>query len=316
MTHDTREARFRVMGTDAHCIIVGGDAAALNACEKHLRAIERRWSRFLPDSELMRMNSHPKVPVVVSPDTFDAVQMAVRAWEYTDGIFDPTTYDALIAAGYDRSFTEFDADAVLPANDGAARPTPTPAAIEFDSVVRSITLPAGVHVDLGGIGKGLAADLVVRALLADGVAGACINLGGDLCALGTPPDDSGWIVELTLPSPNALGGPTEIAIPHGAVATSSTQVRRWQRSDGAAHHLIDPRTGLPSVSDIVIATVLALDAWWAETCAKAIVVTGTLDLAQRHGNAGLVVRTDNSVETFGDFDRYLISPDSHAPLNQ
>lgn len=316
MTHDSREARFRVMGTDAHCIIVGGETDALDACEAHLRAIELRWSRFLPDSELMRMNSHPGVPVVVSPDTFSAVQLAVQAWEYTDGVFDPTTYDALIAAGYDRSFTEFDATTVITVDDAPAQPAPTPAAIVFDPVVRAITLPAGVHVDLGGIGKGLAADLVVRALLANGVSGACVNLGGDLCALGTPPDASGWIVELTLPTPDALGGATEIAIPHGAVATSSTQVRRWQRTDGDAHHLIDPRTGGPASSDIAVATVLALDAWWAETCAKAIIVTGALDVALRNGNAGLIVRTDNTVETFGDFDRYLISPDSHAPLNQ
>jgi thiamine biosynthesis lipoprotein len=178
-------------------------------------------------------------------------------------------------------------------------------------LVHAITLPPGVHLDLGGIGKGLAADFVARALVHDGAAGACINLGGDLCAFGTPSDNTGWIVELTLPAPDALGGRNHIAIPHGAVATSSTQIHRWSGPNGEAHHLIDPHTGQPATSDIQIATVLAMDAWWAETCAKTLIITGTIALAEQHGNAGLIVWTDGSVQTFGGFEQYLISTDSH-----
>ena len=111
-TDSTAELEFRVMGTDAHVIVVGSDArharrAALVARDR-LHELEARWSRFLPDSEVSRLNAASGVPVVVSSDTLGLVERAVEGWRRTHGSFDPTVLDALVAQGYDRDFGAID----------------------------------------------------------------------------------------------------------------------------------------------------------------------------------------------------------------
>src|SRR5205814_4638480 len=132
-------------------------------------------------------------------------------------------------AGYDRSFDELG-----PAGGDTTSPLAAGAAgIEIDG--DRVRLPAGVGFDPGGIGKGLAADLVVAEALAAGAAGACVNLGGDLRVAGEPPDDpstdspptgsAAWTVAVEHPAstdPLALLG-----LHDGAAATSTTLRRRW-----------------------------------------------------------------------------------------
>jgi len=196
-------ARFRAMGTDVEVLVlvdadaaVDVDVAAKRAGELAAGAVERleaRWSRFRPESELTRVNTAGGAPVVVSSDTFALVARAVDAWRSTGGRYDPSVLAALEAAGYDRSFDalvrEADADADADA-DAAPVAAPGCAGVVLDPQVRSVRLPAGVTIDLGGIGKGYAADLVSDELLAEPGArwrGVVVNLGGDLRARGAAP---------------------------------------------------------------------------------------------------------------------------------
>ena len=184
------------MGTRAHIVITADpslETALLALAESELTLMERRWSRFLPTSELCRLNAAAGKPVIVSADTFSVITSAVEAWQHTNGCFDPTVHDALCALGYDRSFGE------LPEENeraGTSAPTPGCAGIELDPALHAVRLPVGVHLDLGGIGKGAAADLVVSRLLAAGADGACVNLGGDIRVEGRAPTTAGWIIEL------------------------------------------------------------------------------------------------------------------------
>ena len=121
------------------------------------------------------------------------MERAVSAWQVTRGRFDPTVLTALENAGYDRTFEAVDRDRMEPV--GPARPAPGCALIELDRLVRAVRLPAGVRLDLGGIGKGYAADLVATELHRAGAAGVCVNLGGDLRVVGEPPDEApAWVV--------------------------------------------------------------------------------------------------------------------------
>src|SRR5439155_18637591 len=140
---------------------------------------EAKWSRFRATSELCRLNDAAGAPVVVSPDTFALIARAVDAWRDTGGRYDPTVLAALEAAGYDRDF-----DAVArtgaPAT-GERAPAPGCAEVEFDPMVSAVRLPHGVALDLGGIGKGAAADAVSAELFdaaLPGVRGVLVNLGG------------------------------------------------------------------------------------------------------------------------------------------
>ena len=268
------EDRFRAMGSDIHLIVVGGTTDLLTLAHDHIGHLERRWSRFLPDSEISLLNAAVGQPVVVTDDTYLLVERAVEAWRLTGGGFDPTMLDALRRAGYDRSFDELAVGGGRGSLPGAvprlAITRPGPTDIVFDA--GSIMLPEGMGFDPGGIGKGLAADLVSAVLIEAGAAGVCLNVGGDLRVRGASPTGAGWTLAIEHPwctVPIALVGVWD-----GAVATSSVLRRVWNVGGETRHHLIDPATGEPSTSDLALASVIAGDAWVAEVLAKAVLLRG------------------------------------------
>jgi thiamine biosynthesis lipoprotein len=284
------DARVRVMATDVHIAVVGGDDRVLRLAEARLRELESRWSRFLPTSEVSALNRHRGAPVLVSDDTVELIDRSLDAWQRTAGRFDPTVGAAIHALGYDRDFTQVET-AVAVAGPSAAAPGMH--GVVVDHAIGAVTLPPGVRFDPGGIGKGFAADLTVETLLDAGVRGALVNVGGDLRAAGEPPSAEGWVV--TTPDPTVPG--TELlrlALPAGAVATSSCLGRRWQTTAGEVHHLVDPRTGRPVGTDVVAVTVVAGEAWWAEALTKLLVIDGPLALASLEGAHGIVVTADGT----------------------
>ena len=311
----TPPARFRAMGTDVEVLAVGADATAMatlgELASDALEAREARWSRFRPTSELCRLNDAGGAPVVVSAGTFSLIARAVDAWRDTGGRYDPTVLAALEAAGYDRDFDAVartgagrDFDAV----SAAVAATPGCGDVELDDVVRAVRLPRNVTLDLGGIGKGAAADEVSAELLGagvPGVTGVLVNLGGDLRARGEAPAPHGWVVEVD--DPLATGRTGLLAFVEGAIATSTKLRRNWTRGDHTLHHLIDPRTGVPAESGLASVTVVAGEAWRAEVLAKAAFVAGADDgraLIERAGATGLLVADDGAVLELEGLDRF------------
>ncbi|HZP31466.1 MAG TPA: FAD:protein FMN transferase [Acidimicrobiia bacterium] len=293
-TAERTETRFRAMGTTVEIVVVGGPRDLPARGRTAIDDLESRWSRFRPSSEISRLNDASGRPVVVSRTTFDAIARAVEAWYATNGRYDPTVLDAVRAAGYDRDFS------AVP-RTGPALAAPVPAAgcggIELDRTVRSVRLPRGVTLDLGGIGKGLAADLVAYALVEAGADGALVNVGGDARVLGTPPRPEGWIVGFE--NPLAMGDLGYARLAGGAVCTSTRTKRKWTRGGVPQHHLIDPATGAPSWSGLASVTVLSSEAWWAEILAKAAFVAGPRTgraLLASHGVTGLLVHDDGRVD--------------------
>jgi thiamine biosynthesis lipoprotein len=303
-------ARFRAMGTDVEVLALGaGDDAmrslgALAAVE--LEAREARWSRFRATSEVCRLNAATGAPVVVSDDTFTLIERAVAAWRDTDGRYDPTILAALEVAGYDRDF-----DAVARAGDATALPhidVPGCRDVELDELVHAVRLPPGVTLDLGGIGKGAAADDVSAVLFAagvPGVVGVVVNLGGDLRARGDAPAPHGWVVAVDDPYDTGYAG--LLALGEGAIATSTKLRRRWTRGERTFHHLIDPRTGAPAESGLASVTVVAGEAWQAEVLAKAAFVAGPDDgraLIEGAGATGLLVTDAGDVVELDGLGRF------------
>jgi thiamine biosynthesis lipoprotein len=251
------------MGTLGHVVLLGAGAPPIEHVLGQLDALESTWSRFRPDAELTRLGHGGGRPTLVSQPTTMLLERCVAAWERTGGLFDPTVLQAVRAAGYDRSFDD------LPplGTRGATGPSSGCAGIEVDPRLDLVRLPAGVAVDPGGIGKGLAADLVATAAVEMGADAAMVSLGGDLRVAGDPPPE-GWEIELD----HHVTAPARLNLLDGAVATSSTLRRRWDTDEGPAHHVIDPRTGRPSTGALVAVSVLAAEAWWAEALATALLV--------------------------------------------
>jgi thiamine biosynthesis lipoprotein len=277
----TSELHFRSMGSDAHVIVEGGCEQLADEARRHLFALEQLWSRFLPNSEVSALNEHAGRPVEVSSATVLLVQRAIEAWRITGGAFDPTVLGDVLRAGYDRTFDEL-----------TGEPDPSTLMLgctDIEIAGNEVRLPAGTGFDSGGIGKGLAADIVAVEVMAAGADGVCINLGGDLRVLGTSADGS-WTVAVEHP---AFDDPiARVGLEHGAIATSTTLNRRWVVGGEERHHLIDPHTGLPSSTDLTLATVIAGEAWIAEVMAKAVLLRGAdraFDLLDEHHTAALVV---------------------------
>ncbi len=250
------------MGTAFAIVVANHDAHLLDAAAHLIAEIEGRWSRFLPDSEVSILNRNAGSPVIVSADTFQVIQAAIDGAEATGGRFDPTVHDSLVALGYDRSFAE------IQATDAAAVPAPGVSGITVDAALHAVTLPAGVRIDLGGIGKGTAADLVAASLAASGAAGAAVSIGGDVRVWGESPSSEGW--RFTFDQQNLPFG----SLRDAGVCTSTVTRRRWTSSHGPVHHLVDPATGEPTCGTIESITVISATAQQAEVLTKAAMVAG------------------------------------------
>lgn len=288
-----------LMGCRASVIVVGPDDPALAArlltvAEWRLRDLESRWSRFLADSEITRLARYAGEPVAVSAPTRGLVRALVEAWDATGGVFDPTRLPDLVRAGYAASVLDPEAVTVLPA--GAVSGF-DPAAIRVDDEAGTVRLPVGATLDPGGLGKGLAADLVVAELLDRGAEGAMVEIGGDLRVAGLPPNGGGWRIDLEDPHrPDASDPLAVVVLLDGGVATSSRLIRKWP----GGHHLLDPATGAPSDSDVVAATVVTATGAWSEAFATVPLVRGSAEsvpMLDAEGIAALLCLADGSTVT-------------------
>jgi thiamine biosynthesis lipoprotein len=268
-----------------------------------LEQLEQRWSRFRPESEISRLNAASGDALPVSLDTLLAVHTARAAWSHTEGRFDPTVHDALLHLGYNRTIDELRTGIPAERADELGAPLPAPgcADIEIDPYTSSVRLPSGTHIDLGGIGKGLAADLVARGLIERGALGALVNIGGDVRVTGTPPDGDAWHVDVL--DPRTEQRFTSLDLRDGGVATSTTLRRHWRHGDHAHHHLVDPATGGSTRSPVVGVTVVAGTAAWADALSKVPFVDPACTLGFEPA-AAFVLFADGSHRTVGPIDRF------------
>ena len=294
------------MASDAHVITVDADCAAADRAVQLLGRLEQRWSRFLPTSDVTALNHAGGAPVEVDPTTITLLETMRQAWHLTGHGFDPTVLRSLLAAGYTSSIVDTAFATSLPTRQhGAAGPRRTIDDLVIDRERRNATLPDGLSIDPGGIGKGLAADLAVAQLIADGAAGALVSVGGDIAAAGTPPrsgpiDESttdGWAIRVE--HPDVVGSAVcTLSVDAGGVATSSTRSRRWVHDGEEIHHLIDPGSGRPSSTDLAAVTVVARSGWMAEAHATAAALrgaAGVLDHLDRHDVSGMALARDGRV---------------------
>jgi thiamine biosynthesis lipoprotein len=297
---------FRAMGSDFGLWLDADPAQADRAFDQAVAMIdslEQRMSRFIATSELNRLNESNGRPVVVSSELYEVVRRAVEMARQTRGFFDPTLLEDLSRVGYDRSLDQLEPD-------GGALPAPIAnrvrrgwERIDFSPDPPTITLPEGVKIDLGGIGKGYTAQLIAGFL---GEYGPClVNAGGDIVAGEAPDGYAGWPVTIAAPL-RGLGGPEGdllgLWLHNAALTTSGVDRRRWVRAGRTYHHLIDPLTGLPASSGLVTVSVLHADGARAEALATAALVAGVaqgIDLIEAAGAGALLVTDEGHYHLAG-----------------
>jgi FAD:protein FMN transferase len=269
-----------------------------------------RWeailSRFRPESELNQLNNQNGSPVSVSQTLWSVLQAARRAEEESGGLVTPVLLESLIAAGYTTSFDQLDSEQTVWEGTPAKRPAYLLGDARFDPKTRTVQLPLGMRLDLGGVAKGWAAQLAMHHLEKYGP--ALVDAGGDIAVSGLKPGGQPWLVGINDPRQvdSSLG---TLRLGRCGVATSGRDHRRWQQDGRWKHHIIDPRTGEPAVTDVLTATVVAPNVMEAEMAAKVVMILGSregLAWLERHsGYAGLVVTQAGAVITTSAFNNLV-----------
>jgi thiamine biosynthesis lipoprotein len=263
---------FRAVGTVCRVGATAGmrerpDALrAIAAARAEVAACEQALSRFDPASELSRLNAAAGAWVEVGERLAAALRLALRGREESGGRFDPTVLPPLAAAGYDRSFELLEQRP--PERAEGWRPG---TAIELDA--GRARLEAGTAIDLGGIGKGFAADRALTAMREawPALPGGIVDLGGDIACWGATPEGGAWrlaIADARAPDEARLG---VLELREGGVATSGRDERRFGPGR-ELHHLVDPATGLPAGSGPLTVTVVAPGAAESDLHATALAI--------------------------------------------
>jgi thiamine biosynthesis lipoprotein len=311
MSDSEHDLNFHCMGSDMRVLVgeplVQGMPAAAAAAESvraFLVEFDDRLSRFKPDSELSALNRDPRYVVPAPALLRSAVRAALWAAERTGGLVDPTLVGELEVLGY-ASSRDGQPPAALTAALAAAPPRhpahPNPGSrwreIHVNDRTGTVIRPAGVLLDTGGCGKGLAADMAARLLR--GYARFVVDCGGDLRIGGPGAEDEPYEIEVEHP----LTGERVLVLRVGAggVATSGINVRLWRADSGRfAHHLLDPETGEPAWTGLAGVTALGPTALEAETLAKAALLSGPeAARAWLADHGGLLVRDTGETERVG-----------------
>jgi thiamine biosynthesis lipoprotein len=266
---------------------------------------EQCLSRFREDSELNRLNGSGGVETPVSYTLYSVFQSAREAERRSCGLVTPAVLDALLEAGYDRSF-----DDLRPTRSYGSQPAPvlqnTFKSVKLNASIPSLQLPVGLRLDFGGIAKGWAAHQAMQRLKVYGP--ALVDAGGDIAISGLQEDGQPWPVGVA--DPHHPDSDLEVLkLGRCGVATSGRDYRRWKQDGKWKHHLIDPRTGLPAETDVLSSTVIAPTVMEAEMAAKIVLISGSHEgmawLDSNPSFAGLLVLEDGQRIYSKRFEQYV-----------
>jgi len=295
----TQRIDFQAMGTSFFCILVGANEEICDAVYALANELESRWSRFVPDSEVMVLNNNPDSMHLVSDATLRLVSEMKLGFELTQGLYSANILSDLIDLGFATSRANPENVTLWSANSKTSADL-SDVVIDLDT--KSVSVPKGVALDAGGIGKGLAADLMSDYAMQLGAMGVAVFAGGDVAVKGMAQDAAGWKVNIS--DPNEVENFIDtISLSRGGLATSSPM--GWKI--GSSHHIIDPRTHRSSDSDVLQATVIAQNASQAEVLSKMCVILGAqegISQIDSLGAAALIVDDTNQVHTSENWKIY------------
>lgn len=243
--------------------------AAATAGFSEIHRLEQLLSTWIPTSELSQVNASASVkPIHVSPETMTVVLRAIQAGEMTDGGFNVAIGPAVEAWSVtdgQRIPTESELDAL--------RPLVALQAVHADKREQTIFLEkAGMRIDVGGIGKGYAADQAVEAMRKAGAVAGVVALSGDIKTFGRLPGGKMFPVGIQHPRENGLVL-AWIDLEDEAISTAGDYERFFERDGVRYHHILDPRTLQPARSCQSV-TVIAREGVWADGLDTGIFVMG------------------------------------------
>lgn len=282
-------------------------AAALESAEKELHTLDEAvLSRTAEGSELYALNTSNGETVECGADDIlpALIETALTISDATEGAFDPTLAPVLDAWGFtkdERHVPSADELEELLGHTGCGK-----VALEKTADGWTVTLLDGAQLDLGGIAKGYAADLLRAQLEKEGVTSATLDLGGDVFVMGRKTDGSDWRIAVKDPADTEsyLG---VVSAADKFIVTSGVYERYFEENGVRYHHILDPKTGCPAESGLVSVTVLCENGAWADALSTACFVLGPDgalalrdDLADQGTNFELILVTDDGRVLYTD----------------
>lgn len=266
-----RELRFAAMGTACRWVTVGATEAVRRFDQEALAwvaAFEAKYSRFLPDSWISRLNESAGGEAVASDPEIDRILALCHEMHFlTRGVFDPTALPLIRLWDWRRARVPTDAEIEAARQRvGWRKVQRRPGAVRLAE--------PGMCLDLGGMGKEYAVDQVALLARRHGLTGVLVDFGADLRVSGLPADGRpGWHLGLEDPAQPGRAW-CGLAVRDAAVATSGDYHRGFTADGRRWGHILDPRTGRPVQNGCHAAHVVAPSCTQAGLLSTAALVLG------------------------------------------
>lgn len=297
----------KLMGGRATITVRGGPPHLLDEAFDLAHRCESLWSRFIPTSDIMRLNWSEGRPTTVDTLTASLIATMMEGHYLSAGTFDPTVLPDVIAGGYDRSVPDPSRTTVLP---DSARSPGRLLDVRIDGL--EVCLPRGTTLDAGGVGKGATADLVCDLVIAGGATAVMAEIGGDIVVAGQGLRGPSWHLGIENPFVDEQPAPLQphvdvIRLVDGALATSSVRKRVFTVDGVPRHHLLDPATRRNADTDVQTVSVIAATGARAEMLTKAgffISHDEYLGWLPTVGAAGFIVLADGTCRESANWDQH------------
>lgn len=257
------------------------DAKLAEECFELCESYENMLSRTVEGSDIWNINHSNGTPVTVSPETYTLIEEALFYCELTEGKIDITVAPLMDLW----NFTDASNEQAPPAPEkiNALLPHVDYRMINLGNNTVTIDDPDAA-IDLGFIAKGYIADKLKEYLVSQGVESALINLGGNVCAIGSKPDGTAYTIGIQ--EPFAPSGTTldTIEISDASVVTSGTYERYFTYNNTIYHHILDATTGYPVNNSLASVTIICTSSLQADALSTTCFVLGT-DSALKYINS-------------------------------
>ena len=260
---------------------------AFDLCEKY----EALLSKSAEGSDIWRINRAGGSAVTVAEETIEVIKAGMEYGGLSAGMFD-------ITVGRLTALWDFSGDPRVPPGVELAEALGT---VGYENVIVNgdtvrLTDP-DTWLDLGAIAKGYIADRVADFLKDHGVTGAVVDLGGDVAVMGEKPDGSMWGIGVRKPFGDQSDLLGIIKTSEASIVTSGVYERRFELDGTIYHHILDPKTGMPVISDVVGATIIAENSATGDAVSTIAVLVGSKNAAvlleHAPGFIGALILLDN-----------------------
>lgn len=284
-----------------------GRAEADNILEECMTLCEHYEKLFNPNistSDIAKINSSGGKSITVDPDTILCLSDTLKYSGISDGKFDITIKPVSDLWDFHEGSGKIpSADRLNNALNYVGYKK-----ITIDPVNNTVSLEPGSSIELGASAKGFIAGKISEYLKKNNVSGAIINMGGDICLLGSKPDGSDFNIGIS--DPDSSGAPVlTLTLNNTSVATSGTYERCFTYEGQKYHHILDPSTGYPAETDVLSVTVISDSALDCDCLCTLCILEGTpkaLSLINSIPDTeAIIIQNDGKIVKSAGADRYI-----------